>query len=200
MTPSRTLTEADVLLFAGLTGDYNELHTSEYFNQKHTQFGQRVVHGLMVLSTAHGLMFRTNIKDAGIAFAGIEEWKFVAPVFIGDTICADVLVIGGGGAACGAVLAAHDNQADTILVCKGRLGKSGATAFPVSEWAGFNVPDGAADPDDNPDEHLGDILTAGLGMADQRLARMLVDGAEAARDDLEKWGVNFVKDGGNIFR
>lgn len=91
-TPTRTMTEADVVMFAGLTGDYNELHTSEYFNQHHTQFGKRVVHGLMVLSTAHGLMFRTNINDAAIAFAGIEEWKFLAPVFIGDTIFADVTV------------------------------------------------------------------------------------------------------------
>jgi acyl dehydratase len=91
-TPTRTMTEADVVMFAGLTGDYNELHTSEYFNQKHTQFGQRVVHGLLVLSTAHGLMFRTNINDAAIAFAGIEEWKFLAPVFIGDTIFAEVSV------------------------------------------------------------------------------------------------------------
>ena len=92
ITPTRTMTEADVVFFAGLTGDYNELHTSEYFNQKHTQFGQRVVHGLLVLSTAHGLMFRTNINDAAIAFAGIEEWKFMAPVFIGDTIFAQVTV------------------------------------------------------------------------------------------------------------
>ena len=92
VTPTRTMTEADVVFFAGLTGDYNELHTSEYFNQKHTQFGQRVVHGLFVLSAAHGLMFRTNINDAAIAFAGIEEWKFLAPVFIGDTIFAEVTV------------------------------------------------------------------------------------------------------------
>ena len=92
ITPTRTMTEADVVMFAGLTGDYNELHTSEYFNQQHTQFGKRVVHGLLVLSTAHGLMFRTNLNDAGIAFAGIEEWKFMAPVFIGDTIFAEVTV------------------------------------------------------------------------------------------------------------
>jgi acyl dehydratase len=91
-TPTRTMTEADVVLFAGLTGDYNELHTSEYFNQKHTQFGKRVVHGLLVLSIAHGLMFRTNINDAGIAFASIDEWKFVAPVFIDDTIFVEITV------------------------------------------------------------------------------------------------------------
>jgi acyl dehydratase len=91
-TPTRTITEADVVLFAGLTGDYNELHTSEYFNQKYTQFGKRVVHGLLVLSIAHGLMFRTNINDAAIAFASIEDWKFTAPVFIGDTIFVEITV------------------------------------------------------------------------------------------------------------
>ena len=112
-----------------------------------------------------------------------------------DQIQTDVLVIGGGGAACRAALAAHDRHAETVLICKGSFGKSGATAYPVSETAGFNIPDGAADPDDNPDEHLSDILVAGLQMTDENLARILVDGADTARVDLERWGLNFVKDG-----
>jgi len=102
-----------------------------------------------------------------------------------------VLIIGGGGAAYRAALAAHDAGADVLLVQKGNLGKSGSTAYGVAEMAGFNVPDGVADPDDCPEEHLKDILEAGLGMADERLARLLAEGAVRVKDELESWGVNF---------
>lgn len=86
-SPSRTITEADVVMFAGLTGDYSELHTSEEF-AKRTDFQRRVAHGLLGLAYAHGLMWaRTGeLRDCAIAFLGLSEWKFRRPIFLGDTI------------------------------------------------------------------------------------------------------------------
>ena len=86
VTPTRTLTETDVVMFAAMTGDYNELHTSEEF-MKDSQFGRRIGHGLLGLAVSHGLLFRTGFLDGTvIAFLGLESWKFLAPFFIGDTI------------------------------------------------------------------------------------------------------------------
>ena len=86
LTPSRTMTETDVVMFAAMSGDYNELHTSEAF-MKSTQFGKRIVHGLLVLAVSHGLFFRLGlVEGTAIALLGIESWKFEAPYFLGDTI------------------------------------------------------------------------------------------------------------------
>ena len=86
MTPSRTLTETDVVMFAAMSGDYNELHTSEAFG-KSTQFGKRIGHGLLGLAVSHGLFFRLGlVEGTAIAFLGMESWKFEAPFFLGDTI------------------------------------------------------------------------------------------------------------------
>jgi acyl dehydratase len=81
----RTITEADVVNFAGLSGDYNLIHTDAEYGKGH-MFGQRVAHGLLVLSIASGLAVRLGfMEDTILAFRGLE-WKFAAPVFIGDTI------------------------------------------------------------------------------------------------------------------
>lgn len=86
ITPSRTMTETDVVMFAAMSGDYNELHTSEEF-MKSSQFGKRLVHGLLGLAVSHGLLFRTGLLEGtAIAFLGVESWKFQAPIFFGDTI------------------------------------------------------------------------------------------------------------------
>ena len=86
LTPSRTVTETDVVMFAAMSGDYNELHTSEEY-MKETAFGKRIVHGLLGLSLSHGLSFRTGfLEGTVIAFLGIESWKFLAPLYIGETI------------------------------------------------------------------------------------------------------------------
>jgi acyl dehydratase len=86
-SPTRTVTETDVVMFAAMSGDYSELHTSQSFAEK-TQYGRRVAHGLLGLSLAHGLMWaRTNaLRDCAIAFLGLSDWRFVGPVFLGDTI------------------------------------------------------------------------------------------------------------------
>jgi len=73
-------------MFAAMSGDYNELHTSEEF-MKSSQFGKRLVHGLLGLAVSHGLLFRTGLLEGtAIAFLGVDSWKFQAPIFFGDTI------------------------------------------------------------------------------------------------------------------
>jgi acyl dehydratase len=84
-TPARTITEADVMLFAGLSGDYNPLHTDAEFARE-TMFGERIAHGLLALAMASGLAWRTGFME-GTADALISvETKFRNPVRFGDTI------------------------------------------------------------------------------------------------------------------
>jgi fumarate reductase (CoM/CoB) subunit A len=111
-----------------------------------------------------------------------------------ESIDADVVVVGGGGAGLRAAYDAAASSARTVLVLKGRLTASGATAFGVAELAGFSVPDGAGDPLDSPDVHFEDIMRVGQGCNDARLVRVLVDEAESALTDLERWGIEFVID------
>src|SRR6478736_6440750 len=86
-SPGRTITDADLVGFAGLTGDFSELHTSDVY-AKASQFGRRVAHGMLGLAYAHGLMWaRTGeLRETAVAFLGIDEWRFVGPIFVGDTI------------------------------------------------------------------------------------------------------------------
>ena len=86
-SPGRTITDADLVAFAGLTGDYSELHTSDVY-AKSSEFGRRVAHGMLGLAYAHGLMWaRTGeLRETAIAFLGIDDWRFLQPIFIGDTI------------------------------------------------------------------------------------------------------------------
>ena len=84
-TPARTITEADVVTFAGLSGDYNPLHTDAEF-AKGTMFGERIAHGLLGLAVVSGLAWRTGFME-GTADALISvEAKFRNPVKFGDTI------------------------------------------------------------------------------------------------------------------
>jgi len=86
VTVGRTIAESDIFNFAGFSGDYNQIHTDAEF-AKGTPFGQRVAHGLLGLSIASGLAMRTGVLEGTvIAFREINNWKFVNPVFIGDTI------------------------------------------------------------------------------------------------------------------
>ena len=86
-SPGRTITDADLVAFAGLTGDYSELHTSDVYARA-SQFGRRIAHGMLGLAYAHGLMWaRTGeLRETAIAFLGINDWKFTGPIFVGDTI------------------------------------------------------------------------------------------------------------------
>jgi 3-hydroxybutyryl-CoA dehydratase len=85
LTPGRTITETDIQLFAGLTGDYTQIHTDVEFC-KDTLFGQRVAHGLLGLSIGSGLGTRLGfIEGTAVALREVT-WKFTGPIFIGDTI------------------------------------------------------------------------------------------------------------------
>ena len=84
-SPSRTITESDIMLFADLSGDHNPVHTNAEY-AKTTIYGEQVAHGLLGLSIASGLTWRTGLLE-GTAEALIGmDWKFRNPVCIGDTI------------------------------------------------------------------------------------------------------------------
>ena len=104
VSAGRTITEADIVNFAGISGDFNQMHVDAAFSEK-TFFKKRVAHGLLVLSIASGLAVQTGLMEGTvIAFREIDQWKFLKPVFIGDTIHAvlevqetkDLRRIGGG--------------------------------------------------------------------------------------------------------
>ncbi len=93
VSAGRTITESDVVGFAGLSGDYNQIHTDSVYSQT-TPFGQRVAHGLLGLSIASGLAVRTGVLEGTVlAFREINEWKFIQPIYIGDTIHVEMEVI-----------------------------------------------------------------------------------------------------------
>lgn len=85
-TPARTITEADILMYAGLTGDYNPVHTDAEWCRENNIYKQRIGHGLMGLAYADGLIFRLGLFD-GTGLASLNwTWDFKGPIFIGDTI------------------------------------------------------------------------------------------------------------------
>lgn len=93
-TAGRTVTEADLVAFSGISGDFNPLHSDAEF-AKGTIFGQRVAHGTLTLSLAVGLRQRTALFEGTMmAFLEIRHWKFLRPVFIGDTIRAVTEITG----------------------------------------------------------------------------------------------------------
>lgn len=86
LSPGRTVTESDIVGFAGLSGDFNVIHTNAEL-VKAAPFGQRIAHGLLGLSIATGLASRMPGAEQHqiVAFLGMT-WDFHNPVFIGDTI------------------------------------------------------------------------------------------------------------------
>jgi acyl dehydratase len=91
VTPARTVTEADVTMFAALSGDFNRLHTDAEYALS-GPFGERIAHGLLGLSMIVGLLYRAGIdSDGAVAFLGLS-WRFTAPIKFGDTIHATVRI------------------------------------------------------------------------------------------------------------
>lgn len=96
LSPSRTITETDVVNFAGLSGDYNLLHVDKEY-AKNTVFQERIAHGLLGLSIASGLFTRTELNRRMsknlIALLGLESWSFLAPIKINDTINLEIEIV-----------------------------------------------------------------------------------------------------------
>jgi len=92
VSPGRTVTEADVVMFSGLSGDYNQLHSDAEF-AKNGPFQQRIAHGALIIAMTTGLVGRLGvIEGTAIAFTGLE-WRFRKPVYIGDTIRAKLKAV-----------------------------------------------------------------------------------------------------------
>lgn len=95
VSPGRTITETDIILFSAFTGDWHELHTNVEYAAK-TPFKGRIAHGMLGLVTGMALLFRLGpyviLPKSFIAFYGMESVRFTAPVRIGDTIHAESTV------------------------------------------------------------------------------------------------------------
>ncbi|TMS58274.1 acyl dehydratase [Imbroritus primus] len=93
-TPARTVTSTDIVNFACLSGDFNEVHTNfEYC--KTTQFGEPIAHGPLIYSIMGGLQYASGINDGTLlALLEINAWKMLGPVKHGDTIHMVSKVIG----------------------------------------------------------------------------------------------------------
>ena len=91
-TRARTITETDVVNYAGLSGDYNPLHTDAVFGES-TLFGERVAHGMLGACIGIGLWTMLGLTE-GTTLALMESnWKFVGPVRFGDTIHTEITVL-----------------------------------------------------------------------------------------------------------
>lgn len=121
VTAARTITETDIVLFAGLSGDFNQIHVDAEFS-KTTPFGARVAHGILGLSIASGLVVQTGFMEGTImAFREINEWKFIKPIYIGDTIHVETEIketkalprIGGGSIVI--ALEVKNQKGDTLM-------------------------------------------------------------------------------------
>jgi acyl dehydratase len=86
VTPARTVTSTDIVNFACISGDFNEIHTNfEYC--KSTPFGEPIAHGPLIYAMAGGLWHAAGVNDGTIlAMLGVDEWRLVSPVKHGDTI------------------------------------------------------------------------------------------------------------------
>ncbi len=92
VTGGRTVTEADVVNFAGLSGDYNRIHTDAAFAAQ-GGFGQRVAHGLLVQSIATGLAVQSGIIEGTVIAFRELSCKFSLPVYLGDTVCVQIEIV-----------------------------------------------------------------------------------------------------------
>jgi acyl dehydratase len=94
LSQARTVTETDVVTFAGWSWDTNPVHT-DVESARHGRFGERIAHGLLGLSVAMGLASRLGVfESCSIALLGIDDWRFRRPLSIGDTVRCRVEILG----------------------------------------------------------------------------------------------------------
>lgn len=91
-TAGRTITEADIVTFAGLSGDFNQIHTNAVYAAADT-FGKRVAHGLLVQSIATGLAVQSGVIEGTVLAFRELDCKFSLPVYIGDTVHVEIEIV-----------------------------------------------------------------------------------------------------------
>jgi 3-hydroxybutyryl-CoA dehydratase len=133
VTKGRTVTEADLVSFAYLSGDWHSIHTDKEYAAG-TTFGQRIAHGFLVFSIATGMVPAT--REAVLALYGVDRLRFIAPVFIGDTVHLEMEAVEKQDRDDGTGVVAYDfrmvNQhGKPVIVCIYRLwmnSRAGATS------------------------------------------------------------------------
>jgi acyl dehydratase len=94
VTVGRTGTETDVVMYSALSGDYTPIHTDAEVGRR-GPFGQRIAHGPLGFTYAIGLSARLAMfEDTAIAALGVKDWKYIGPIFIGDTLHVEIEIIG----------------------------------------------------------------------------------------------------------
>jgi len=88
---SKTITEADIILFSGISMDINSVHLNEEY-AKNTIFNKRIAHGILVAGLISAVL-GTKLPGEGSIYLG-QTLEFLKPVYIGDTISAEVEIIG----------------------------------------------------------------------------------------------------------
>lgn len=125
VTTGRTITEADIVNFAGISGDFNQMHVDAQYAAA-GEFGQRVAHGLLIVAIATGLIVQTGLMEGTVLAFRELEWKFSLPALIGDTVHARIEILetkalsrlgGGSITAKVSVLNQHDK-----IIQKGTMG------------------------------------------------------------------------------
>ncbi|MDY6850552.1 MAG: MaoC/PaaZ C-terminal domain-containing protein [Thermodesulfobacteriota bacterium] len=126
-TRSRTITEADIVNFCSFSGDWYPLHSDIEYAKK-SPFGQRIAHGMLVLSVASGLLPLYDMKI--VAFYGMENVRFVSPTTIGETIYMESEVTGtqdkggmGGVITFLNKIKNHKGDDKVVYIMKGFIGK-----------------------------------------------------------------------------
>ncbi|OXM48852.1 MaoC/PaaZ C-terminal domain-containing protein [Amycolatopsis alba] len=93
VSPARTVTETDVVLFAAWSGDYNALHTDSVAAAE-SRYGERIAHGALGMALCFGLSTRVwDFDGSALALLGIDQWLFRAPIRIGDTLHARARIV-----------------------------------------------------------------------------------------------------------
>lgn len=86
-TPRRTVTSTDIVNFACLSGDFNEVHTNFEYCKTATASGEPIAHGPLIYAIMGGLQYASGVNDGTLlALLGIDEWRMLKPVIHGDTV------------------------------------------------------------------------------------------------------------------
>lgn len=150
----RTVTESDIVIFAGMTGDYDRAHVDHDYASK-SRFKQPLMHGMMGLAWVAGLSTTAPAVQT-LALVSVDQWNFMRPVHIGDTVYAvtEVVELAKGGRSAGKVtwrkslLNQHDEVVQTglfvsLVELRPKLGRGRVPAPHQSSLAARPIPSGS---------------------------------------------------------